>query len=258
MSETTLSAFSFLNPFSRTKPTGNTHSSPQGQQQIPPKNQYFESKAEALEQEMSTINPERLKTDLFRSNLKITNEYGTLYKGFIKEENGNPVPHGHGTSYGTDTKTIKYVGNWENGEPHGEGVMYYCREGDLSKYKSWFRNNYQEKIPRLEGNFDRGHFVNSNVNLFFGDLKYNGLVKKHGNKKLRFEAMIHPGSFHIKDKSSNTWRSAYTLKDGESADYYFGYSRNGEKSLFIYTYKENHSDNEYKIKFGFSEIYGSS
>ena len=64
-----------------------------------------------------------------RKDANLSNKYGSLYTGRISETHFNPKGHGVCLFALTQNNVFeKYDGEWDEGVPHGDGVLYFRKE----------------------------------------------------------------------------------------------------------------------------------
>ena len=64
-----------------------------------------------------------------RKDANLSNKYGSVYTGRISETKLNPKGHGVCMFALTQNNVFeKYDGEWDEGVPHGDGVLYFRKE----------------------------------------------------------------------------------------------------------------------------------
>jgi hypothetical protein len=157
------------------------------------------------------------------TRLKIDNEYGNYYTGKIRKIDGEDVPHGQGSSYMSDNNAIMHEGNWKNGVPHGPGTRYINCGGKK------INDTHQKSLVRFEGNFENGIIADRKITLFLGDFyRYTGSIQNTKNDK-PIDDICFPGKFE--EKKDGQWTTLHELKEDETVEWYFFYSKDEKKQL---------------------------
>jgi hypothetical protein len=157
------------------------------------------------------------------TRLQINNEYGNYYTGEIRKIDGEDVPHGYGSSYMSDNNAIMHEGNWENGFPYGPGTRYINCGGKK------INDTHQKSLVRFEGNFENGIIADRKITLFLGDFyRYTGSIQNTKNDK-PIDDICFPGKFE--EKKDGQWTTLHELKEDETVEWYFFYSKDEKKQL---------------------------